>query len=221
MTTIFEALEAEDDARARELAERDPRLRGQRDDEGLLPAVRAVYSRSRELANALLPSDLALNAYEAAVFGRIERLRDLLETDPAAANALSPDGFTPLHGACYSGGVEATRLLVERGAELETVSQHSFIRVRPLGTAAFSRDGESALVLLEAGADPNGRGEGGFTPLFTAAQNGDMELVRLLLQHGADPSLALDDGRTPADFAREAGHSECAELLEARLQPGA
>jgi uncharacterized protein len=73
--------------------------------------------------------------------------------------------------------------------------------VRPLGTAAFARDHESARVLLEAGGDPNGPGEGGFTPLHTAAQNGDVELVRLLLGHGADANAAASDGRTPRDLA--------------------
>ena len=41
--------------------------------------------------------------------------------------------------------------------------------------------------LLVAGADPNARQEGGFTPLMAAEQQeeeGDM--VRLLLDHGAD-----------------------------------
>lgn len=216
--TIFEAIDAGDDERARELAAADPRVLAQRDDDGLLPATRAIYVRTRELGEALLPPDSALTVYEAATFGRLERLRELLDADPASVNERSPDGFTPLHGACYSGGPQTTSLLVEHGADLEAVSQHAFIRVRPLGTAAFSREHESARVLLEAGADPNGPGEGGFTPLFTAAQNGDAEMIRLLLQHGADPSLALDDGRTPADLAREAGHAESVALLQAPLR---
>jgi ankyrin repeat protein len=58
-----------------------------------------------------------------------------------------------------------------------------------------------ARLLLDAGADPNGRGEGGFTALHSAAQNGDDELVALLQERGADPGLATDDGRTPADLA--------------------
>lgn len=49
-------------------------------------------------------------------------------------------------------------------------------------------------------ANPNGRGEGGFTALHGAAQNEDEELARLLLERGADPSLAADGGRKPADF---------------------
>ena len=61
-----------------------------------------------------------------------------------------------------------------------------------------------ARVLLDAGADVNRQGEGGFTALHSAAQNGDEELVRLLLERGADPGLATADGkRRAADFAAD------------------
>ena len=114
-----------------------------------------------------------------------DRLRELLDAAPELVEHLSDDGFTPLHLACFSGGPEAVRLLVERGASLERVAAASFARVRPLGTAAFARQLEAARVLLEAGADPNGAGAGGVVPLETAEANADEELVRLLLEHGA------------------------------------
>jgi uncharacterized protein len=182
-------------------------------DKRLSPAMRALYAEGREAAEALLPRDAELGVFEAAAFGRLERLADLLSAHPELVNAYSSDGFTPLHLACFSGGSEATRLLIERGADLEALAQASFARVRPLGTAAFSRDHERARALLEAGADPNARAEGGFTPLHSAAQNGDVELVRLLLRYGGDRSVAAADGRKPVDLAREAGHEECAALL--------
>jgi ankyrin repeat protein len=179
----------------------------------LSPAMQALYTDGREAAEPLVPPDERLDVFEAAAFGRIDRLRDLLHENAGAANDFSPDGFTPLHLACFSGGSQAAEVLVEHGAELETLSQHASIKVRPLGTAAFSRDLESSRVLLEAGADPNGRGEGGFVPLHTAATNGDLELIRLLLAHGADASAALPDGRTPGDLAQERNHEGPAAAL--------
>ena len=62
------------------------------------------------------------------------------------------------------------------------------------------RSPQLAQVLLDSGADPNGRGEGGLTALHSAAQNEDEELARLLLDRGANPSLAADDGCRAADF---------------------
>ena len=163
-------------------------------------AMQALYAGERERGESLLEPGRE-SVFEAAAFGRVARLDELLAEQPELARSWSEDGFTPLHLACFAGGAEATRLLVERGADLEALSTASFAKVRPLGTAAFARDRESARVLLEAGADPNGRGEGGFTPLHSAAQNGDTDFVRLLLEHGADPSVAASDGRTPVDLA--------------------
>ena len=175
--------------------------------------MQALYAGDRAGGEALLTPG-SETVFEAAAFGRVGRLRELLSEQPDLARSWSEDGFTPLHLACFAGGAEATRLLVERGADLEALARASFAQVRPLGTAAFSGDRESAAVLLEAGADPNGRGESGFTPLHSAAQNGDLEFVRLLLRHGADAGATSSDGRTPADLAREAGHEECAALLD-------
>jgi ankyrin repeat protein len=190
---------------------------GQRDEEGLLPAMRALYSGDTALAADLLPPDRALTAAEAAAFGRRERLAELLDEDVSRAAELSPDGFTPLHLACFAGGPETAKLLIERGADLETPSRHATITgVRPLGTALFAGDRESARLLLEAGADPNAAGEGGFTALHGAATNGDVDFVRLLLEFGADAALPGPDGRTAEAIARDAGHPECAELLSDR-----
>jgi uncharacterized protein len=163
-------------------------------------ALEALYAGDRERGEELLAPGQE-SVFEAAAFGRVARLEELLSAEPELARSWSEDGFTPLHLACFAGGAEATRLLVERGADLEALSTASFAKVCPLGTAAFARDHGSARVLLEAGADPNGAGEGRFTPLHTAAQNGDAELVRLLLEHGADPGAAASDGRTPTDLA--------------------
>jgi ankyrin repeat protein len=118
-------------------------------------AMQALYAGERERAESLLTPG-GETVFEAAAFGRLERLAELLEAEPELVNAYSSDGFTPLHLACFSGGAETARLLVERGADLEAISRASFARVRPLGTAAFSGDRESARVLLEAGADPHG-----------------------------------------------------------------
>jgi hypothetical protein len=210
---LLDAVGAGDEQRARELAAAHPELRTQPDAEGLLPAMRALYTHGRALADAIAPPDPALDAFLAAALGRTERLRELLEAEPSLVDAYSPDGFTPLHLACFSGGAEATRLLVGRGAPLEALARNEHVRVRPLGTAAFSGDRESARLLVEAGADAAAAVEGGFTPLHTAAQNGDSEFVELVLRHGADPAAATDDGRTPEDLARAAGHDPCVDLL--------
>jgi ankyrin repeat protein len=163
-------------------------------------ALQALYAGDGERARELLPPDGELSVFEAAAFGKVERLAGIVRDDPTQATALSDDGFTALHLAVFGGQEEAARVLLELGADVNALSTNEAVRVPPLGTAAFVRSVALAQVLLDAGADPNGRGEGGFTALHTAAQNGDEALARLLLERGADPGLAADDGRRPADL---------------------
>ena len=163
-------------------------------------ALQALYQGDVERARELLPPDGEQSVHVAAAFGRVERLRAILAEDASRTSAFSEDGFTPLHLAIFGGQEEASRLLLERGADPNALSSNEAVRVPPLGTAAFVRSTQLARLLLDSGADVNGRGEGGFTALHTAAQNGDEELARLLLERGADPTLATDDGRRPADL---------------------
>ena len=148
-------------------------------------ALQALYAGDVEKANALLPADDELSVFEAAAFGRVERLRSLLRENPSLAHGLADDGFTALHLAVFAKQEEAARVLIEHGADVDARSTGTIARVPPLGTAAFVRSVPLARLLLDAGADVNGEGEGGFTALDTATANADEELVRLLLERGA------------------------------------
>jgi ankyrin repeat protein len=118
-------------------------------------ALQALYDGDRERAEQLRAADDKLPAYEAAAFGRTERLRRLLAEDSTNANAWSPDGFTALHLAIFGGSEEAVRLLVEHGADVDALATSDIARVRPLGTAAFVGRPDLEKLLLEAGADPS------------------------------------------------------------------
>jgi uncharacterized protein len=165
-------------------------------------ALQALYEGDEEKARELLPADGELSVFEAAAFGRIERLRSILAKDPSQATELSDDGFSALHLAVFAEQQDAAQLLIDRGADVNVRSTGEIARVPPLGTAAFIRSVPLARLLLDAGADVNGQGEGGFTALHTAVQNGDDELARLLLERGADANLPTAEGKRPADLAQ-------------------
>ena len=66
-----------------------------------------------------------------------------------------------------------------------------------LFVAAVHRQTGAADLLLRHGADPNTRGEFGYTPLHVAAANGDPDLVLILLVSGAQVDALNDQGATP------------------------
>lgn len=144
-------------------------------------ALQALYAGDTDRATSLLPPDQELTVFEAAAFGRIDRLRSILSENPSQVSELSEDGFTPLHLAVFGHQPEAVRLLIENGADLNRVSTASFAQVTPLGTAAFVRSPPLARALLEAGADPRAGGE---APLATALENGDEEVAALIRAYG-------------------------------------
>jgi ankyrin repeat protein len=162
--------------------------------------MRALYEGDAERARALLARDDELSVFDAAAFGRLERLRELLQTDSGLARATSADGFTALHLAVFAWQEEAARLLIEHGADVNARATASIAQVPPLGTAAFVGSIPLATLLLDNGADVNGQGAGGFTALHTAASKGDEPLARLLLNRGADRTIAEQNGKRPADL---------------------
>jgi ankyrin repeat protein len=148
-------------------------------------AMKVLYEGDIRRAERLLPPDDELSVFDAAAFGRVERLRAILAGDPSEVTAFSDDGFTALHLAIFGRQEEAARALIEHGADVNARSTGGIARVPPLGTAAFVRSVPLARLLLDSGADVNGQGEGGFTALDAAVANGDEELERLLRERGA------------------------------------
>jgi uncharacterized protein len=150
--------------------------------------LQALYSGQRDRVNELLKDDPELDVFEAAALGRTDRLHELVDTDPSLANAWAEDGFQPLGLASFFGHAEAARLLVERGAAVNSASRNS-MKVMPLHSAAATLDPdvryEIAKLLLEAGADPNARQQDEYTPLMAADQHADARLRELLVEHGA------------------------------------
>jgi uncharacterized protein len=176
------------------------------------PPMQALYEGDREHAERLLADQGEVDVFEAAAFGRVERLRELLEADPGSAAAFSHDGFTALHFSAFFAQPEAAALLLERGADPAARARNP-MAVEPLHSAAAADQTEIAQLLLEAGADPDATQEGGFAAIHAAAQNGNEELVGRLLDAGANMSLATGDGRTARQIAQEAGHTGLADSL--------
>jgi|ERR1022692_2617551 ankyrin repeat protein len=208
----FELLKAGNIDALRQLLAEDSAVSEARDATGVSLLMNSLYHGHRDLAELIAGKKQALDIFEAASLGRLDRLKECTR-DTNSIHSYSKDGFTALHFACFFGQPEAARLLLEAGAAVDAVAANP-TKVMPLHSAASVRNFEAARLLLERGAPVNGRQQGGWAPIHAAAQNGDRALVELLLKHHADSKLANDAGKTPAMVAREKGHAEIAAMLE-------
>ncbi|XP_010228799.1 E3 ubiquitin-protein ligase XB3 isoform X2 [Brachypodium distachyon] len=162
----------------------------------------------------------------AAMHGRTECVRRLLD---AGANILmfdSSHGRTCLHYAAYYGHSDCLRTILS-AARTAPVSQSwgyaRFVNVRddtgatPLHLAARQGWRRCVHVLLENGAivsaSSGAFGFPGSTPLHLAARGGSLDCVRQLLSWGADRLQRDSVGRIPYEVAMKRGHAACAALL--------
>jgi ankyrin repeat protein len=204
-----------DEARVRELLKKNPSLAKTRGQDGVSVLLQAVYRGRSEIVNLLLASGIELDIFGAAATGRAGRVRALLKSKPDLANAFAADGFTPLGLAAFFGHLEAVKVLLDAGAEIN-VSSRNALKAVPLRSAAVAGHLDIARLLVARGADVNARGEGGQTPLHEVAGGGRIEFARLLLDHGADVNAKGDDGKTPLTVAVENKQTEMANFLRSR-----
>jgi ankyrin repeat protein len=150
----------------------------------------ALYRGDRDEAERLA-AGRELDVFEAAALGRTDRLQELLDDDPTRATAFGDDGFHPLGLACFFGHLEAARLLLERGADVNALSRNEHIQTAAIHASAASEGKDESVrfelvrLALEHGADPNLPQGGGFRAIDAARQNGDERVEQLLLEHGA------------------------------------
>jgi ankyrin repeat protein len=182
--------------------------------------------------------------HDAAQLGDVAQAGAIIMDDPSSVNVKDIHGSTPLSIAAQEGHLEVVKLLLEKGAAIETktnyrralVSTVAFysnpaivkvlavkgtveaIGATPLYIAAG--EGHLAVVklLLEKGAAIEAKAEDGCTPLSTAAFNGHADVVKLLLERGGAVEGQHKDRVTPLAMAAQQGHLEVVRLL---LEKGA
>ncbi len=123
------------------------------------------------------------------------------ETDFDDQNRLR--GGTSLLCICRTGNHQLLPHLLQRQGKECFHAKDSFGRI-PLTLAAGAGDCQSLeiiRILLENGADIEGRDDSGKTALFYAIQMKNIEMVRLLIESGADVKTKDHQGNTPLNEA--------------------
>lgn len=175
----------------------------------------------------------------------LERVRGYLDAGvPADSRIDYGENFeTPLMKAARSGTDAIARLLLERGANVNTKDNEGSTALNfavdrghasmvalllaakadpntvnrymqcPLANAAAAENLEIAEMLLEAKAKTELPGLS-LTPMMFAAFAGNGEMIRLLVRHGADVNYAMkDSGQSALTSAITAGKPEMVRLL--------
>jgi len=215
---VLQAIKVGNAGRLEALLVQDGSLASSRDEAGISAILHARYRSRMDMVELLLACRPHLDIFEAAALGLTPIVKARLDEDPAAMNAFSGDGFTPVHLAAFFDQPEVVALLLDRGADPGMAARNAS-RVTPLHSAVAGRNLEVVRSLLMHGADANARQQGGWTALHAAALHGDVAIVRLLLARGASPQAANDDGTTALQLATDKGHADLVEMMQARPEP--
>ena len=141
---------------------------------------------ARNLIAELRSSGASCDIWTAAFVGNLDRVRNLLDTDPSLVNRMGDDrSGTPLVHAAGQGHLEVTRLLLERGADPNLPEEGNAPHGRALYSAVYGRHFDVAKLLLEQGANPNQEVESSADAPSIAIMNSDTRIIELLAAHGA------------------------------------
>lgn len=165
----------------------------------------------------------------AAAGGHLEVVRLLLHQAPAGTDLNAWFGPAMLR-SCLHGRTEILDLLLAAGVDPNWHTPGDHFPNSCLVEAARGNQLDLFDVLLDAGADPDGRsarGAGG--PLLNVSQQHRADLVRLLLARGANPHVKSEHGNAISRAAvtytrqnpqtRQAVNETVRILLEARVDP--
>jgi ankyrin repeat protein len=224
-----------DGARPLDLTNGDYHYRGWRD----LPPT--AVQRHEVVIGYLLARGADYDISVAAKLGDLERVRELLDQEPALANRIPAyDGYysgLPLRCAAGAGHLEVVKLLLDRGANPNEPEPGIAPHGGALHAAIGGKHFEIVKLLLERGANPNATVESSGNCLSMAKWVGaPKEIVDLIASYGGALTVELvchdGDVQTLAQMLHAnpklsfegafgsvmGGHRQCMELI-LRYQP--
>lgn len=186
-----------------------------------LPLMIAARDNHVAIAEALVNHganvngmDISGSALHSATYAGNAAMVEFLISKGADVNA-APDGvITPLHHAAANDHIYIIKLLIRRGASVNSTSG----KPSALHISAGAGHQKAVELLIANGANVMHRDNEGDTPVHRAAIGGYADIIKLLLDAGADIEAEGTHSYTPLEVARAYDRTEITELL---LQRGA
>ncbi len=215
MEKLFDSIDKTDIPALQLLLQENPDYLAQTNSTSITPLLYGLYMGKPEVAKIIYATGYSFTLHECVAMNDIDRVKKLIDENPSSVNSSSPDGWTALHLAAFFGHREMVKLLLDKGASIDTPSKSkASYGNSPLQAAVAMGRNEIVELLLERGANVNFiQQPGGFTPLHIAASRNDLKIVQLLVDSGANDHAITDDGKKPLDIAKERNNTEIERYL--------
>uniref|UniRef100_A0A6U0W6Y3 Uncharacterized protein n=1 Tax=Pinguiococcus pyrenoidosus TaxID=172671 RepID=A0A6U0W6Y3_9STRA len=143
-------------------------------------------------------AELTADAIVCCQFGRLARLRLLVEQKGVLSNAVDKDGCSLLHWAAINGHARITEYLLSQGADPN--NSGGVLDEIPLQWAAREGKLQVMRLLVDAGSRLEHVNVQGRTVLHTAVLQQRRNVLLFLLAYGADPFVTDQDDMTPLSW---------------------
>ncbi len=147
--------------------------------------------------------------YDACRKGNVELIKQLSKVNPDTINTPNKSGYTPLIIAGYRNQLEAVKVLLDLGANVNAVSEDGTV----LTAACYKSNTALVKILLEQHADVNVKNNAGTTPLMFAIMAENEEIVKLLIENKADIQTIDNSRKSAVDFAKDCDSKVIKQLI--------
>lgn len=154
---------------------------------------------------------------EACSKGDLAGVKKLLNDGADKEQCLSDDiyEYDIVYAAVYFNKVDILKFLITQKVDVNKVYNENGLTA--LSLACINSNSETALLLLDVGANPNGAGNCGedytFYPIIEATQRNDIQTVKALLKHNVNLNVTDQDGSTPLQIANSNNYDSLVTLL--------